>query len=386
MNALKNNKRRNTVAIVTNSTWNVYNFRKELVAGLIEEGYRVVLLTPVDSTASLLKKEFSVEIYDLPLDKRGINPLKDLHYLWRLYRIMGKVRPDIVLNFVMKPLIYGSWVAHWLKIPVISTQTGLGTAYLRGGLLAKLSMKLYRSAYKGKVRKVLFHNKDDLEFFVSKGIVDVDQADTIPGSGIDLEKFVPDSFEKKEGQSLRVLFVARLIADKGIREFLDAVEILHKSGTIDIEFQVIGNTSNDTEENRKIKSRVEKMHEKGMIKFLGYRKDVPEWMKRADIVVMPSYREGTSRVLLEASALEKPIVTTDVPGCRNVVLDGESGLLAKVADAKDLAEKIDTLLKMDEEQRRTMGRRGREYVSEVFDVHRVVERYTEMIRSELGKE
>jgi glycosyltransferase involved in cell wall biosynthesis len=367
------------IIFVTNSTWNAYNFRKELIKDLAKDNYQVHIIAPIDDKASYFLKKKNIFLHDISLNTRSKNIFNDLKYMLILWRKFKEIKPDVVLNFVMKPLIYSSFVANTQNIPVVNTQTGLGTAYLNGGLFSWVTLLLYRIAYKNKSKKVLFHNKDDMDLFLEKNIVSKYQADTIPGSGIDLTKF---SIKRKSDapDTLIFLLVARIIKDKGVNEFLDSVELFFKHHkNLNIKFEIIGSFVEDGATNSHLRARVLDLNAKKVILYKDFTGDVTSQMAKADIIVMPSYREGTSRVLLEASALERPIITTDVPGCNNVVIDNVTGFLCKSKNSFDLYQKMIKMASLSDSERGLMGKEGRKHVTNCFSVEVVVEKYRSVI-------
>ena len=364
------------IAIVTNSVWNAYNFRKEFIVGLAQDGYQVHIIAHIDNNENnYFHKMNGVFLHDVYTDTRSKNIIKDIKYILYLWIKFKDIKPDIVFNFVMKPLIYSSIVANFQKVPVVNTQTGLGTAFINGGIVSWLTLLLYRVAYKNKSRKVFFHNGYDMNLFIENKIVSKEQSDTIPGSGIDLNKFQIKRKERQTGE-LTFLLVARIIKDKGIGEFLDSIESFNKlHNRTKVKFEIMGSFVEDGGVNSQLKERILKLDAENVISYRAFIKDITSQMIYTDVVVLPSYREGTSRVLLEASALKIPIITTDVPGCNNVVVDNVTGLLCKSKSSSDLLQKIIKMSNLSDFERESMGAKGREYVANNFSVDLVVKKY-----------
>jgi glycosyltransferase involved in cell wall biosynthesis len=367
-----------TVALASNTAWYLHNFRSGLIRTLLERGDRVATLAPSDGYVPRLR-DMGCEVVDLPMDNMGTNPVRDIatwHHFRRAYRAIG---PEVVLHYTAKPMVYGTLAARSLGIPIVNTVTGLGTAFLRGGPLQTVVQTLYRVALRHSPR-VFFQNPDDLDLFVSRGLVRLEQAGRLPGSGVDLERFAVAP--TAQGPARVFLLVARMLRDKGIGEFVEAARGLRRENP-GLRFQLLGQlgVANRTAIPR---SEVESWVREGSIEHLGEIDDVRPWIGNADCVVLPSYREGTPRTLLEAAAMGRPIVTTDVPGCRQVVDDGVTGLLCRARDATDLAVKIRSITGMTSEQRQAMGLAGRAKMEREFDQRIVIAGYLAAIEEALG--
>lgn len=358
-----------TIALASNTAWYLHNFRGGLIRDLLARGDRVVTLSPPDRYVPRLR-DLGCEVVDLPMDNMGTNPFRDIatwHRFRRAYRAIG---PDVVLHYTAKPMVYGSLAARSMGIPIVNTVTGLGTAFLRGGPLQAVVQTLYRVALRHSPR-VFFQNPDDLDLFVSRGLVRSEQAGRLPGSGVDLDRFAVAPIA--QGPARVFLLVARMLRDKGIGELVEAARSLRRESP-SLRFQLLGQlgAANRTAISR---SEVEGWVREGVIEYLGETDDVRPWIAQADCVVLPSYREGTPRTLLEAAAMGRPVVTTDVPGCRQVVEDGVTGLLCRARDATDLAVKIRSIMGMTSVQRHAMGLAGRAKMEREFDQRLVIEGY-----------
>lgn len=357
------------VAIVLNTSWNIYNFRMNLVRSLQAQGHEVHTIAPVDEHTHYLTEAGCIH-HAVKMDSRGANPIKDLALIFELHSIYKKIRPDVILHYTIKPNVYGSLAASFLKIPVVNNVCGLGTVFLKDDLLSSIAMFLYRISFKFP-KKVFFQNPDDLKLFLDKKLVPSNTVDLLPGSGIDLGKFKPVSFQRN--QKFTFLLISRLITDKGILEYIDAVKKLKAEG-LDARFQVLG--AIDTEHKRGIQREViQEWINSGIIEYLGTTKDVRHFIELADCVVLPSYREGTPRTLLEAASSSKPIVATNVPGCNQVVEDKINGLLCNLKDADDLAAKMRSMANYDDETLKTMGVNGRRKMEAEFDESIVIDKY-----------
>lgn len=363
------------VAIVLNTSWNIFNFRMNFVKALLENGYEVHTIAPHDNYTHLLEAA-GCKHHDVKMDSRGANPIKDIALTFELWGIYRKVKPDIILHYTIKPNVYGTLAASVLRIPTINNVCGLGTVFLKNNLVSAIAMFLYKVAFRFP-RKVFFQNPDDLALFLNKDLVPAKSADLIPGSGIDLSKFQPIEFKRNE--SFTFLLISRLITDKGILEYIDAVKKLQKKG-INARFQLLG--AKDPEHKRGIQLPViESWIKSNTIEYLGTTDDVRKFIHEADCIVLPSYREGTPRTLLEAASSSKPIVATDVPGCHHVVEDNYNGLLCKLKNSEDLALKMEQMLSLDDETLKKFGENGRKKIEFEFDEKLVITKYLNEISS-----
>ena len=363
------NKTMTKVVIALNTAWNLANFRAGLIKALVAAGYEVVAVAPADAYAQRLQA-MGCRFVPLPMDNKGTHPGRDLLLLWRFYWLLKRERPDVYLGYTVKPNIYGSLAAHRLGIPVINNIAGLGAVFIRDGWLTRLVRSLYRLALARSI-KVFFQNDDDRALFVSGRLVDAAVTDRLPGSGIDLKQFVPVPLPNKT--PIRFLLIARMLWDKGVGEFVEAARLLKAQG-VNAEFCLLGFL--DVQNPAAISRReMDAWVNEGVVRYLGVSDNVREEIAQADCVVLPSYREGTPRTLLEAAAMARPIVTTDAVGCREVVDDGVNGYLCRPKDAVDLAEKMKQIAGLSPEERTAMGLRGRAKVEREFDEQIVIGKY-----------
>lgn len=361
------------VAIVLNTSWNIYNFRLNFVRTLLAKGYEVHTIAPHDNYTQYLEALGCIH-HNVKMDSRGANPIKDLGLMLELWGIYRKVRPAIILHYTIKPNVYGTLAASLLRIPTINNVCGLGTVFLKNNLVSAFAMMLYKLAFRFP-RKVFFQNPDDLALFLNKNLIPAKSADLIPGSGIDLSHFTPAEFKRNE--TFTFLLISRLITDKGIMEYVEAVRKLKNKG-VAARFQILG--AKDPKHARGIKlSVIEEWINTGTIEYLGTTDDVRNFINQADCVVLPSYREGTPRTLLEAAGSSKPIVTTDVPGCHHVVEDNYNGLLCKIKNADDLAIKMEQMVALDNTTLKKFGENGRKKIEFEFDEKIVITKYLQEI-------
>jgi len=366
------------VAIVINSAWHGYNFRLNLARELKINNYDVNFIAPNDDKYSdKLKEEFSFTNIDFQAD--GINPIDDLRVFFSLFRVFKEIKPDIVLNFTIKPNIYSTIVAKVLGIHSINNVTGLGTVFVRKTVITIIVKLLYKVSMMFSSH-VFFQNSDDKRYFVNSNLVSVDKCSIIPGSGVDTKKFIPGNFQNDE--IFRFLLVARVIRDKGIYEYINASKIL-KGKYNKVEFGLLGEIG---AHNRTSISKEEilKFHNAGTINYIGKTDNVREQLLKTNCVVLPSYREGSPRSLMEAMSMKIPVVATDVPGCRHIVDDSINGFLCKVKDSSDLAYNMERVINLTEKERIKMGVMGRRKMVNLYDESIVIDRYLDKLNKILN--
>lgn len=368
-----------TILISINASWNIVNFRAGLVRALQDEGYRIAALAPEDAWSPRLA-EMGVRYEPLPMDKKGVSPARDLLLFARYLAALRRIRPAAFLGYTAKPNIYGSLAAQWLGIPTISNVSGLGTVFIRESWLTRIVSFLYRLAFR-RAALVFFQNEEDLTLFVDRKILPAGKARLLPGSGIDLARFRP--VETATKAPFTFLFVGRLLWDKGVAEFVEAARAVREQAP-DTRFQLLGFLD---AENRTAVPRhaVDSWVAEGLIDYLGHTDDVQPYLASADCVVLPSYREGLPRSLLEAAAMGKALIATDVPGCRHLVDDGANGFLCAVRDPKSLADAMLRMVRLPESERAAMGVASRRKAETEYDERIVFARYSEALRSALGR-
>ena len=365
---------RKKVVIVLNMAWNLLNFRAGLIRALVAAGYEVVAVAPNDKYAASLES-LGCRFVPLHMENGGTNPVKDALLTWRFFRLFAQERPDVYLGYTVKPNVYGSLAAHMVGVPVINNIAGLGAVFIKGGLLVRLVRTLYRLAL-DRSAKVFFQNPDDRALFIDGGLVKANVTELLPGSGIDLSRFVPVPL-RDGGDKVRFLLIARMLHDKGVYEYVEAARKLHERWP-QAEFCLLGflDVQNPAAISR---TEMDAWVADGVVKYLGVSDDVRAEIAAADCVVLPSYREGTPRTLLEAAAMARPIITTDAVGCREVVDDGVNGYLCQVRSADDLAAKMEQMLCLSLSQRTEIGLRGRKKVESEFDEKIVIGKYLDAI-------
>jgi glycosyltransferase involved in cell wall biosynthesis len=366
------------IAIVVNSSWYAWNMRVSLGSSLQKEGYEVVFICPYDKYAENIKKNF--DYINIDIDANGVNPIKDLRTIYRYYTIYKKIRPDVVLQYTIKPNIYGTIAASILKIPAINNIAGLGTLFIKQNIVTKIAKLLYKIS-QSKATKIFFQNQDDFNMFTNERLVQKEKCDVLPGSGVNIDKFIP--VKNNNNGVFIFLLASRMLWAKGIQEFVDAAKII-KAKHKNIEFQLLGRL--DAVSSIAIsKKQMDVWIADGYVKYLDSSDDVRIEIAKADCMVLPSfYREGTPRILLESASMEKPIITTDNVGCRDVVDDGINGYLCEVRNSQDLAEKMEIMLCLSRDERRSMGVAGRIKMINEFNEKIVIDKYQSVVKSVLN--
>lgn len=363
------------IAVVLNTSWNIYNFRMNLIRTLIASGHEVHTIAPHDPFTSQLVDAGCIH-HNITMDSRGANPVKDTALIAELFFTYRKIRPDIILHYTIKPNVYGTLAAAMLRIPVINNVCGLGTVFLKDNLVSAVAILLYKISFRF-AHKVFFQNPEDLRLFVTKKMVRHEAVDLLPGSGIDLQKFQPVPFRRNK--IFTFLLISRLITDKGVVEYIEAVKNLQSKG-IQARFQVLGQM--DPQHKRGIAVKVIRdWIDSNIIEYLGTTRDVRKYIREADCIVLPSYREGTPRTLLEAASSCKPIIATDVPGCNHVVVDDYNGFLCRLKDADDLAAKMQKLHACEDEKLARFGINSRLKMEAEYDENLVINKYLRALES-----
>lgn len=356
------------ILLTANIAFTIANFRTELINSIVDNGNSVKALFPHDGDIEAGLNKITVESIDYRLNRKGMNPLSDFKTLFDLYMIYKREKPDIVLNFTIKPTVYSSIACGILGIPVYSNITGLGYVFTDKRLKARIVNQIVIALYKVALRfnkKVFFQNSDDRDLFVQKRILPLSKTQIINGSGVNLQKFIIPALVKKNRNSF--VFVGRLLKDKGIGELIKAMEIV-KYKIPDARLYIAGGTDNNP--NSFTQEDIDKWSTSGLVEYMGLVQDVRSLLLQSEVFVLPSYREGTPRSTLEAMALGLPIITTDVPGCRETVIEGGNGFLVPLKDYKKLAQRMIELA-LDDVKRKSMGERSLELVREKYDVHKV---------------
>jgi glycosyltransferase involved in cell wall biosynthesis len=362
------------VVILSNHHAYTYNFRKEIIQRLIEEHYKVYVVLPYGEKVELLK-EMGCEFIDLPLDRRGMNPITDLKLLMNYHKIIKQIKPDAVLSYTVKPNIYGGIVCRLLNIPFFPNVTGLGSAVENESLIQKVLVQMYRFAYK-KASCIFFQNDENQQFFQKKKLA-IKNSRIIPGSGVNTQYFslIPYPADKE----IEFVFISRIMKEKGIDQYLEAAEFINSKYPY-TKFHVLGFCEEDYEK------KLQELHDKGIIHYHGMQSDVRGFHKISHCTIHPTYYpEGMSNVLLESAASGRPVITTNRSGCREIVDEGISGYIVEQQNSQDLIEKIEKFIALSYEDKMKMGLAGRKKIEDEFDRQLVVDAYIEEVQKVLGR-
>ena len=363
------------ILLIANTSWYLYNFRKSLIETLLNNDYRVLCVAPYDEYSTRLKN-LGVEFITVEYDNSNLNPLKDIFFLFKLILLFRKQNPDIILSYTIKANIYGGIAARCIKKPFVANISGLGSLFIKRNLIANFSIFLYRLALKNAA-KVFFQNNDDYKFFKKNNIIKNQNVDVLPGSGVDLTKFSSNK-PKKDNKNFVFLFASRLLKDKGIVECVEAAKIL-KDKDIAFELRVLGKIWPQNPSSIK-QHELDNWINSGLISYLGFTDDIRPYIEDADVILLPSYREGMSRILLEAASMSKPLIATNITGCKEVIEDGLNGYLCNVRDSYDLSKKMFNIIKLSNHDRLMMGKSGRKKMEQEFDEKVVIKKYLETIK------
>lgn len=357
------------ILVLTNFIAGLHSFRKEVMKAIVDEGYQLYISVPDtgDDRVNYFK-EIGAYIINTKLDRRGMNPLADLRLMLHYRKMIKQLKPVAVLSYTIKPNVYGGIACRLTGTPLIANVTGLGDAIENGGWLQKLTVTLYKIGI-GKAKQVFFQNPTNQGFCLSHGIAD-DNSVVLPGSGVNLshhvfQEYAPDGV-------IKFLFIARLLKDKGTDEFFEMAKTI-KAKYLQTEFQILGWVEGN------YKEQLDALVKDGIINYLGTTSDVRPYLTNVHCTVLPSYHEGMSNVNLESAANGRPVITTDVPGCRETVDDGRTGFLVKAKDAQSLIDGVERFIALPYEQRKQMGIEARKKVECEFDRQIVVKAYLDAI-------
>ena len=371
------------IAIIVNSAWAAYNFRVNLALAMVNVGYEVIFIIPYDGDFSeKLKKKF--ECHNLSIDAKSLNPFNDIKTFINLLGIYKNAKPDIVCHFTVKPNIYGSIAARVFKVSSLNNITGLGTLFISRNFATYVAKLLYRFSLSFS-KKVFFQNTEDLNYFLHNKLICKSKSALLPGSGVDLEKF---KFSTTVVQKNKFVFllISRLLRDKGIYEYIEAIRIIKRRYPEKlIEFQILGEVGVNNRTAIKV-SELEAWINDDLICYLGVTDHVENIISECHCVLLPSYREGMPRSILEAFAIGRPVIVSDVPGCRDIVDHKTNGLLCKVKSSEDLARKMITMMRISQDTRNKLAKNGRKKVESLFDEKIVIKAYLKVINDIVSHE
>lgn len=360
------------ILILSNYANGLILFRKEVVTSFIDKGNDVIISVPLDENSPKLEA-LGPRIIPCHLERRGMNPVKDLKLLFEYLRILRAEKPDIVLTYTIKPNLYGGMACAICKVPYLMNITGLGTALETPGLLGKLLIAFYRIVT-WKANCVFFQNEGNMKFMQDRKIAQNNSV-LLPGSGVNLIEHPYEPYPSEEN-GIHILAVLRIMKDKGVEEYFNAIKYISAKYP-SVSFELVGEY--EEESRQKYEPIIHNLEEKGTLKYYGHINNVPEIMAKNHIIVHPSYHEGLSNVCLEAAACGRPVLTTAVPGCRETIIvqppDSSSGILFPAKDSSALVTAIESILSLAPATREQMGKNGRHYVEQNFNRQIVIDTY-----------
>ena len=353
-----------TILILANASTGVYDFRNELMLALLEK-YKVVVSVPDEICVEELEKE-GCEVIHTPIDRRGMSPKEDLGLFFRYCRLLKKINPDLVLTYTIKPNIYGGYACRLRGVPYFSTITGLGSAFQKGAAFRKMIIYMYRAGLRG-AQCVFFQNDRNRKLFSEYKIVGKKDK-LVSGSGVNLDAHRAEEYP--DGEQTCLLFIGRIMKEKGIEEFLEAAKDLHSKR---VRFELLGYCDEDYQ------NLLGEYERQGIIVWHGSQTDVRGFLKNASALVLPTYHEGMSNVLMEASATARPVIATNISGCREVFEEGVTGFGCEPQSAESLKEAIRKFLALSREEQVRMGLAAREKMEREFDRKQVTAAYMEEV-------
>ena len=351
------------ILILANFDVGLYQFRKELIEELLKKN-DVTISLPYGELVNLLK-EMGCKFVNTSVDRRGINPIKDIALYHKYRKILKSERPDIVITYTIKPNIYGGFACRLLKIPYAINITGLGTAFQKKGMLRKLVTIMYKVSLKN-AKVVFFENSENMEIFLDEKIITKNQACLLNGAGVNLEHYVVLDYPK-DCDSTCFLFIGRVMKEKGIDELFEAMKKLVSEG-INCSLDVLGGYEEDYAD------IIKKYEAEGWLHYHGYQKDVRPFIENCHCFVLPSWHEGMANTNLECAASGRPLITSNIAGCKEAVIHGERGFLAEKQNAGSLYEAMKKFTQLSYKERKAMGLVGRKHMADVFDKRKVVEK------------
>lgn len=358
------------VLILANSSGGLYDFRNELVVRLLKE-YEVVVSLPDQVRTKELSEE-GCRVVETPINRRGVNPVEDLKLLNAYRKLLRKEKPDLVLTYTIKPNIYGGFCCRIMKVPYIETVTGLGSTFQKQGLLLKLIVTMYRMGLK-KAECIFFQNKENKDIF-EKYSINQGKTKLVSGSGVNLTRHIFEHYPEED--KTRFLYIGRMMREKGLEELLEAAKELCGKDT---EFELLGYPDEDNQE------KLDAYEKAGYIKQLGFDPDVHKYIKRASALVLPTYHEGMSNVLMEASATGRPVIATNISGCKEIFEEGITGFGCQPGSSEDLIRALRKFMDLSKTERAEMGKKAREKMEKEFDREKVAHDYIEEIELILNR-
>jgi len=369
------------IAITSNTSWYLYNFRKNTILALIKQGYSVIAIAPEDEY-SIKLSELGCEFVHINIDQGGTNPILDIQTFFYFYHIYRKYKIDVALNFTPKNNIYSTLAASLNGTKSINNIAGLGILFINESITSKIVRFLYKIS-QSKASKLFFQNEDDRQLFLENKITTTVETDRLPGSGVDLSRFIVSP--TLDDGNVRFLLIARMLYDKGIQQYVDAARTLKQKYGDNVELCLLGFLDVDNP-SAVSKQDMQSWVDEGIVNYLGTSDNVEQEIAKIDCMVLPSYyREGVPKSLLEAGAMGKPIVTTDNVGCRETVDDGINGFLCEPRSSESLTEKLELIINMTHQERLAMGEKSSMKIESEFDERIVINKYLDAIQQCLSK-
>ncbi|MBY6198480.1 glycosyltransferase family 4 protein [Vibrio hangzhouensis] len=368
-----------TVVITANTSWYLYNFRRNTILTLLENGYHVVAISPKDKYSQKIA-ELGADYYHIEIDQGGTNPIKDIGTVFSFVRLYRRIRPNMILNFTPKNNIYSTLAARTVGAKAINNIAGLGMVFINENLTAKLARFLYKIS-QPKAHTIFFQNDEDKALFAKHNLAPLEITDRVPGSGVDLSRFTLSP--SKDDGTVRFLLIARMLYDKGIGHYVEAARELKTNYGDQVEFRLLGflDVNNPSAVS---KEDMQSWVDEGIVNYLGTSDSVEKEIAKVDCMVLPSfYREGVPKSLLEACAMGKPIITTDNVGCRETVDDGCNGYLCEPRSTSSLVEKLELMINHTHQERLLMGEKSRTKVENEFDEKIVIRKYLQAVETAL---
>lgn len=353
------------ILVLANNSGGLYRFRKELMQKMIEEGHKVYASTPFDDFIEELRK-IGVCLIETPINRRGMNPIKDFGLLMTYYRMIKKLKPELIVTYTIKPNLYGCTIARLLNKQYAINITGLGTAFQNDGLLKKMVIIWYKFVCK-KVKVVFFENEGNKKVFTSNKIIDEEKCVCLNGAGVNLEDFPYKSYPHDE-DTIHFLFIGRIMKEKGIEELFYAISKL-KDENYPVVLDVLGGYEDN------YKEMIDEYVKKGIVNYFGYQNDVRPFIEQCHCFVLPSYHEGMANTLLESAAMGRPLITSNLHGCLEAI--DNNGYLCKVKDSKDLYNNMKRFIELSHDEKVQMGFDSRKHIENKFDKKKVVNKTLE---------
>ena len=364
------------ILVFSNITGGIWSFRKELLEALLLRGNQVFIGAAKTKNTDLLS-DMGCELYNIPVDRRGTNPVKDIKLFIKYLKLLKRLKPDVVLTYTIKPNVYGGLACAFLKIPYISNVTGLGSSIGNKGMMCKITSMLYKIGLR-KADTVFFQNKANQEYFQKYKLVR-GYNELIPGSGVNLKQHCFEEYPE-EGDKIGFLFIGRVMKDKGIDELIECTMRI-KEKYPNIKFSLIGGY-----DEKEYKDKLDTLEKQGVLKYLGYQNNVHPFIKNHHATILPSYHEGLANVLLETAACGRPVIASNIPGCKETFDEGLSGFGFEARNADDLFRTVERFIELPYEKKKQMGIHGRKKVEEEFSRDIIVQAYLKAIDKIVIKE